>query len=95
LSERGVRPEGARVQVLQRRKDGRFDTGLEVVNDHQGQGVARQGLILGVVDPRKFGPRLDEDHQRADAPIKLKKRKFKIFIESDLMLCFKHIFNNK
>ncbi len=76
MSERGVRPEGARVQVLQRRKDGRFDTGLEVVNDHQGQSVARQGLVFGVVDPREFCPRLDEDHQRADAPVKLKKSKF-------------------
>ena len=77
LIEGGERAEAFRIQVLQRRKDGRADAGLKEVDGHQGQGVARQRLVLGVVDAGKLGPRLHKDHQRPDSPVELKKTSIK------------------
>lgn len=50
MSWRRKSSERARVENLQGRKNGRLDSGLEEVDDHQGHRVAGQGLIFGVID---------------------------------------------
>lgn len=44
---------------------------LQVVDDHEGQGVAGDGHVLGVIDPIGLRPQLDDDDQRPYSPIHL------------------------
>ena len=66
--------EGARVEGLKRGQDRRLSGRLQEVQHHQGERVAGQGLLLGLIDAGGFGPRLDGDHQRFDPSIELQSR---------------------
>ena len=49
-----------------------FALHLQVHDDKEGERVRGQGAVVGLVDAVGFGPGLDGEHKRANAPVELK-----------------------
>ena len=60
-----------RVGLVQDGHHGRLAHRLQIKDGHEGERVARDGLLTGVVDSLEFGPAFDVQYERLHAPVPL------------------------